>query len=53
VDVLFEGSSIRLQFMRGLLVQGILGIGLEEEVLEAIDNGVDGEHGFPVLAENV
>ena len=29
------------------------GVGLKEEVLQPVDDGVDGEDGLPVLAEDV
>lgn len=35
------------------LIKRILGIGLEEEVLEADHDGVEVEHGLPVLAQDV
>ncbi len=33
-----------LQLVGGLLVERVLRVGLQEQVLEAVHNGVDGEH---------
>jgi hypothetical protein len=35
------------------LVQRVVGVGLEEEVLQADHDGVEVEHGLPVLAQDV
>ena len=35
------------------MVERVVGIGLEEEVLQAVDDRVDGEDGLPVLAQDV
>lgn len=37
----------------GLVVEGIVGVGLVEEVDEAVDDGIDVEDGLPVLPEDV
>ena len=39
--------------LRGLVVEGIVGVGLVEEVDEAVDDGVDVEDGLPVLPKDV
>lgn len=49
----FEGSSVALELCRGLLVQRILRVGLQKEILESVDDGVDGEDRLPILAQNV
>lgn len=51
--VRLEQSLVRLQNLRRVLVQRIIGIGLQEQVLQPIDNRVDGQDGLPVLAQNV
>jgi len=53
LHVQLEGPPVALEFCRGLLVQGVFRVGLQEEVLEAVHNGVDGEDRLPVLAKNV
>ena len=53
LHVLLKEPPICLQLVGCLLVQWVLGIRLQEEVLQAVDDAVDGQHGFPVLAENV
>ena len=35
------------------LVEGIVGVRLQEEELQADEHGVDGEHRLPVLAQDV
>ena len=42
-----------LKLVGGFLVERILGIGFQEEVLKSVDDGVDRQNGFPVLAEDV
>ena len=39
--------------MKIYLVKRILGVGFKEQVLEPVDNRVDGENRFPVLAQNI
>jgi len=53
LHVELEGPPVALELSRSLLIQGVFRVGLQEEVLEAVHNGVDGEDGFPVLAKNV
>jgi len=53
LDILLEDSAVALQHFGGLFVEGVFGIRFEEEVLESVDDGIDGQHGFPVLAEDV
>ncbi len=53
LHVLLEHPPVGLQLVRGLLVQRVLRVGLEEEVLQAVDDRVDCQHGLPVLAEDV
>jgi hypothetical protein len=50
---LLERARVRPEALRGLLVQGVIGIWVEEEELQAVDHGGDGEDGLPVLAEDV
>lgn len=42
-----------LKLVGGFLVERILRIGFQEEVLKSVDDGVDRQNGFPVLAEDV
>lgn len=51
--VLLKESTISLQFIGRLLIQWVLGIGFQEQILQSIHDGIDGEHGFPILAQNV
>ena len=53
VDVLLEEPPVGLELVGGLLVERVLGVGLQEQVLEAVDYGVYGQDRLPVLAENV
>ena len=53
VHVLLEQPPVGLQLVRRLLVERVLGVGLQEEVLQPVHDGVDGQHGLPVLAEDV
>jgi len=53
LNILFKQPPVGLELQRGLLVQRIFRVGLQEKVLEPIDYGVDGENRFPVLSEDV
>jgi len=53
LHVLLEQSPVRLQLQCSFLVQRVFRVGLQEEVLEPIHYGVDGEDGLPVLPEDV
>lgn len=48
-----EGSSVALELRRRLLIQRVLRVGLQKEILESVDDGVDGEDRLPILAKNV
>ena len=52
-DVAAEVVAALAQVLGGLLVEGVGGVGLEEEELQADDDGVEVEHGLPVLAQDV
>ncbi len=53
VNIALERALIALEKLRGILVEGIVGVWLEEEKLEPEQNGGEGEHGVPVLAEDI
>jgi len=53
LHILLKHPPVCLKLHRSLLVQGILRIGFQEEILKAIDYGVDCQHRFPVLSEDV
>ena len=42
-----------MKLLRCFLVERILWVGLQEEVLEAIHDGVDCEYRFPVLSQDI
>ena len=46
-------EKTHLKLVGGFLVEGVVGIGFEEEVLQSVDDGVDRQDGLPVLAEDV
>ena len=48
-----EAVPVGHEVVCGVLVQGIAGVGLEEEELQANDDGVEIEDGLPVLAQDV
>jgi hypothetical protein len=52
-DVPPETVSVGHEVVGGFLVQRIAGVGLEEEELQAHDDGVEVEHRLPVLAQDV
>lgn len=52
-DVALEAFPVGPQVLGSLLVQRVARIGLEEEELQADDDGVQVEYGLPVLAQNV
>jgi hypothetical protein len=52
-DVPAEAVPVGHEIVGGLLVERIAGVGLEEEELQADDDGVQVEDGLPVLAQNV
>lgn len=53
LHVLFKQPPVVLQDLRGLLVQWVLGVGLQEEILQAINYGVYRKDWLPVLSEDV
>jgi len=53
LNILLKQPPIGLELQRGLLVQRIFRVGLQEKILEPIDYGVDGEDGLPILPEDV
>lgn len=48
-----EAISVRHEVVGGLLVQRVRSVGLEEEELQAHDDGVEVEDGLPVFAQDV
>ena len=46
-------EKTHLKLIGGFLVERVVGVGLKEEVLKAVDDGVDRQDWFPVLAEDV
>lgn len=53
VHILLKQPPIGLEQAGRLLVEGVVGVGLQEQVLEAVDDGVNGQDRFPVFAQNV
>lgn len=51
--VALEQTTVRLQDLGRILVQRVIGIGLQEQVLQAVHDRVDGQHGLPVLPQDV
>lgn len=51
--VALEQTTVRLQDLCRVLVQRVIRIGLQEQVLQTVHDRVDGQHGFPVLPQNV
>lgn len=48
-----EAVSVGHEVVGGFLVQRVAGVGLEEEELQADDDGVEVENGLPVFAQDV
>jgi len=48
-----EQLAVGLKLLRSFLIKWIVRVGFQEEVLQPVDNGVDGQDGLPVLAEDV
>lgn len=53
LHVLFKQPPVVLQDLGSLLVQWVLGVGLQEEILQAINYGVYRKDWLPVLSEDV
>jgi len=53
LHILLKDPAVCLELNRSLLVEGILRVRFQEEILKTIDYGVDCQHWFPVLSENV
>ena len=50
---LIKGVPVPPQLVGSFLVEGVVGVGLQEQVLKAVDDGVNGQDRFPVFAQNV
>lgn len=53
MDVLFKQSTVVSQHLGRLFVQRVFRIGLQEQILQAVHDAVDGENRLPVFAQNV
>lgn len=52
-DVPPEAVPVGHEVVGGFLVQRVAGVGLEEEELQADDDGIEVQHGLPVFAQDV
>ena len=53
MNILLKYPSVTLQDLGRLLVKRIFRVGLEEEVLQSVNDGIDGQNRLPILAEDV
>lgn len=52
-DIALELGLVLDHQLRGLLVERVIGIGLQEQRHQAEEYGAKGQHGLPVRAQNV